>query len=76
MKTHRLRLKTNITKYTEAKKFIHATHILYQTTQSPVSWRYPEPACKTKYICSLSKKTQHILRGLVSSRIEKVLTET
>ena len=46
--------------YTEAKKFIHATHILYQTTQSPVSWRYPESACKTKYICSLSKKTQHI----------------
>ena len=46
--------------YTEAKKFIHATHILYQTTQSPVSWRYPELACKTKYICSLSKKTQYI----------------
>ena len=45
--------------YTEAKKFIHATHILYQTTQSPVSWRYPELACKTKYIC-ISKQENTI----------------
>ena len=51
---------TNIKLCRKAKKFIHVTHILYQTTDNPLfSWRYPELACKTKYIC-ISKQENTI----------------
>jgi hypothetical protein len=60
MKTHKLRAKTNIKLYRKAKKFIHVTYILCQTTDNHLfSWRYPELACKTKYIC-ISKQENTI----------------
>ena len=53
-------VKTNIKLCRKVKKFIHVTHILYQTSDNHLfSWRYPELACKTKYIC-ISKQENTI----------------
>ena len=46
----------------KSQKVQHVTHILYQTTDHHLfSWRYPELACKTKYICiSKQENTTYI----------------
>jgi hypothetical protein len=70
--THKLRLKTNIKLCRKAKKFIHVTHILYQTTDNHLfSWRYPELACKTKYICISKQENTNIFD--ISTRLKTFL---